>query len=141
MNAMERGFDAMRNFYGRTLTGALEHPRAVMLVLAVTVALNFYLYTVVAKGFFPQQDTGTLVGNLRADQSISFQAMSQKLREVQTIVQSDPAVQDVVGFTGGGGGGSRRRRRRHQHRESVRRSEAAEHSATSPAIESLHACA
>jgi multidrug efflux pump len=105
MNAMERGFDGMRNFYGRTLNGALGHPRAVMLVLAATVALNFYLYSVVAKGFFPQQDTGTLVGNLRADQSISFQAMSQKLRQVQAIVQSDPAVQDVVGFTGGGGGG------------------------------------
>jgi multidrug efflux pump len=105
MNAMERGFDAMRNFYGRTLSGALAHPRAMMIVLAVTVGLNVYLYTIVAKGFFPQQDTGTLVGNLRADQSISFQAMSQKLRDVQAIVQSDPAVQDVVGFTGGGGGG------------------------------------
>jgi len=105
MNAMERGFSAMRDFYGRTLHDALAHPRTVMVVLAITVALNFYLYTIVPKGFFPQQDTGTLVGNLRADQSISFQAMSQKLREVQSIVQSDPAVQDVVGFTGGGGGG------------------------------------
>ena len=54
---------------------ALEHPRTVMIVLAVTVALNFYLYTIIPKGFFPQQDTGTLTGNLRADQSISFQAM------------------------------------------------------------------
>ena len=105
MNTMERVFDAMRNFYGRTLNVALEHPRAVMLILLATVALNFYLYSVVPKGFFPQQDTGTLIGNLRADQSISFQAMAQKLRQVQAIVQSDPAVQDVVGFTGGGGGG------------------------------------
>ena len=106
MNAMERGFDAMRVFYGRTLRVALENPRTVMIVLAVTVALNFYLYTVIPKGFFPQQDTGTLTGNLRADQSISFQAMAQKLRSVMSIVQADPAVQDVVGFTGGGGGGS-----------------------------------
>jgi multidrug efflux pump len=105
MSAMERGFDAMRVFYGRTLRVALEHPRTVMIVLAVTVALNFYLYTIIPKGFFPQQDTGTLTGNLRADQSISFQAMAQKLRSVMTIVQADPAVQDVVGFTGGGGGG------------------------------------
>jgi multidrug efflux pump len=105
MNAMERGFDAMRDFYARTLTGALNHPRTVMIVLAVTVALNFYLYAVIPKGFFPQQDTGTLNGNLRADQSISFQAMAQKLRTVMAIVQADPAVQDVVGFTGGGGGG------------------------------------
>jgi multidrug efflux pump len=105
MNAMERGFDAMRDFYGRTLRVALEHPRTVMIVLAATVALNFYLYAIIPKGFFPQQDTGTLTGNLRADQSISFQAMAQKLRSVMSIVQADPAVQDVVGFTGGGGGG------------------------------------
>ena len=94
----------MRDFYGRTLRVALGFPRTVMIVLAVTVALNVYLYTVIPKGFFPQQDTGTLVGNMRADQSISFQAMAQKLRSVMTIVQADPAVKDVVGFTGGGGG-------------------------------------
>jgi multidrug efflux pump len=105
MRAMERGFDAMRDFYGRTLAGALRHPRSVMVALAATVALNFYLYAIIPKGFFPQQDTGTLTGNLRADQSISFQAMAQKLRSVMSIVQADPAVQDVVGFTGGGGGG------------------------------------
>jgi multidrug efflux pump len=104
MRALERGFDAMRDFYGRTLRVALGFPRTVMIVLAITVALNVYLYTVIPKGFFPQQDTGTLVGNMRADQSISFQAMAQKLRSVMTIVQADPAVKDVVGFTGGGGG-------------------------------------
>jgi multidrug efflux pump len=105
LSAMERGFDAMRDFYGRTLRVALEHPRTVMLVLLATVVLNFYLFAIVPKGFFPQQDTGTLMGNLRADQSISFQAMEQKLRTAMAIVQADPAVQDVVGFTGGGGGG------------------------------------
>jgi len=105
LTAMERGFDAMRDFYGRTLRSALDHPRTVMLILAGTVALNFYLFAIVPKGFFPQQDTGTLTGNLRADQSISFQAMVQKLRTAMSIVQQDPAVQDVVGFTGGGGGG------------------------------------
>src|SRR6202050_4746272 len=102
---VERGFNAMRDFYGRTLRVALDNPRMVMLVLAGTVALNFYLFAIVPKVFFPQQDTGTLMGNLRADQSISFQAMITKLRNVMSIVQSDPAVQDVVGFTGGGGGG------------------------------------
>jgi multidrug efflux pump len=105
MRALERGFDAMRDFYGRTLRVALDYPRTVMIVLAITVALNVYLYTIIPKGFFPQQDTGTLTGNLRADQSISFQAMAQKLRSVMAIVQADPAVKDVVGFTGGGGGG------------------------------------
>ncbi len=103
--AVERGFNAMRDFYGRTLRVALDNPRTVMIVLAGTVALNFYLFAIVPKGFFPQQDTGTLMGNLRADQSISFQAMITKLRSVMSIVQSDPAVQDVVGFTGGGSGG------------------------------------
>jgi multidrug efflux pump len=104
--AMERGFDAMREFYGRTLRFALDNPRTIMLMLAATVALNFYLFALVPKGFFPQQDTGTLQGNLRADQSISFQAMVQKLRTTMSIVQQDPAVLDVVGFTGGGGYGA-----------------------------------
>ncbi|MGA8706811.1 MAG: efflux RND transporter permease subunit [Steroidobacteraceae bacterium] len=106
LDAMERGFDRMRDFYGRTLRTALDNPRTVMLLLAVTVGLNFYLFAIVPKGFFPQQDTGTLTGNLRADQSISFQAMVQKLRTAMAIVQRDPAVQDVVGFTGGGGYGA-----------------------------------
>ncbi|HEY6452686.1 MAG TPA: efflux RND transporter permease subunit [Steroidobacteraceae bacterium] len=104
--ATERGFNAMRDFYGRTLRGALDHPRTVMIVLAATVAMNFYLFAIVPKGFFPQQDTGTLVGNLRADQSISFDLMAQKLRTAMAIVQHDPAVQDVVGFTGSGGYGA-----------------------------------
>jgi multidrug efflux pump len=105
LDGLERGFNAMRDFYARTLRVALAHPRTVMMVLGGTVALNFYLYTIVPKGFFPQQDTGTLVGFVRADQSISFQAMSVKLRSVLDTVRADPAVQDVVGFTGGGGGG------------------------------------
>jgi multidrug efflux pump len=106
LTAMERGFDSMRDFYGRTLRVALDNPRTVMIVLAATVAMNFYLFAIVPKGFFPQQDTGTLVGNLRADQDISFQAMVQKLRTAMSILQADPAVQDVVGYTGGGGYGA-----------------------------------
>ena len=106
LTAMERGFDAMRDFYGRTLKTALDHPRLVMLVLLTTIGLNIYLFAIIPKGFFPQQDTGTLNGNLRADQSISFQAMVQKLRTTMSIVQQDPAVQDVVGYTGGGGYGA-----------------------------------
>jgi multidrug efflux pump len=105
MAAMERGFDGMRGFYGRTLRTALDHPRTVITVVAITVALNVYLFTIIPKGFFPQQDTGSLQGNLRADQSTSFQAMQQKLRSVMDIVQADPAVTNVVGFIGGGGGG------------------------------------
>jgi multidrug efflux pump len=76
-----------------------------MLVLAATVGLNVVLYVIVPKGFFPQQDTGRMMGGLQADQSISFQAMQLKLAQLMDIVQHDPAVQDVVGFTGAGGGG------------------------------------
>jgi multidrug efflux pump len=107
--ASERVFEAVLNFYRRTLTVALGHPRSVMLVLAAVLGLNFYLYAVVPKGFVPQQDTGLLVGSIQADQSISFQLMQRKLRQFVDIVRSNPAVDTAVGFTGGGlgpGGGS-----------------------------------
>jgi multidrug efflux pump len=98
----ERFFDAMLGFYRRTLTSALEHPRSVMIVLAAVLGLNFYLYGVIPKGFFPQQDTGRIIGVIQADQSISFQLMQQKLTQFVTIIKKDPAVDTVVGFTGGG---------------------------------------
>jgi len=101
-NASERFFDAMLGFYRRTLTAALNHPLAVMLVLAVVFGLNFVLYDKIPKGFFPQQDTGRLTGNIQADQSISFQLMQQKLAQFIAIVRRDPAVETAVGFTGGG---------------------------------------
>ena len=100
--ASERFFGAMLDFYRRTLTLALDHPRFIMLVLATVVGLNFYLYDVVPKGFFPQQDTGRIIGIVRADQSISFQLMQQKLAQFVSIIKKDPAVDTVVGFTGGG---------------------------------------
>jgi multidrug efflux pump len=73
-----------------------------LLLLAATICFNIYLYTIVPKGFFPQQDTGRLVGNLQADQSISFQAMRIKQKNYVDIVRADPAVDAVVAFTGGG---------------------------------------
>src|SRR5260370_21354600 len=76
-----------------------------MVLLAATVVSNIYLYIVIPKGFFPQQDTGRLIGGIQADQAISFQSMSGKLRQFISIVQADPAVDSVVGFTGGGSGG------------------------------------
>ena len=104
LDLMERGFDAMRDFYVRTLRVALDHPRTVMLVLAATVFLNAYLYIRIPKGFFPQQDTGAVQGNLRADQDVSFQMMEKKLRTAVDIIGRDPAVLHVSGSTGGGGG-------------------------------------
>ncbi len=97
----ERAFDSMLAAYRRSLAVALRHGVIVMLVLLATVCLNAYLYVVIPKGFFPQQDTGRLIGGIQADQSISFQAMRQKLTDFMTIVHDDPAVDNVVGFTGG----------------------------------------
>jgi multidrug efflux pump len=73
-----------------------------MLILATVLGLNFYLYNIIPKGFFPQQDTGRMVGSIQADQSISFQLMQKKLTQFVTIIKNDPAVETVVGFTGGG---------------------------------------
>jgi multidrug efflux pump len=101
----ERIFDAMLNGYRWTLAIALRHPLSVMLILAATLGLNFHLYRVVPKGFVPQQDTGLLRGSIQADQSTSFQLMREKLKQFVDIVKSDPAVDNVSGFTGGGGPG------------------------------------
>ncbi|MDF0643214.1 MAG: multidrug efflux RND transporter permease subunit [Nitrospira sp.] len=99
----ERAFDAMRDGYAGSLAWVLRHPRGMLVLTLATMALSVYLYTVVPKGFFPQQDTGRMFGNIQAAQDISFQAMRQKLTEVVDIVKSDPAVDTVTGFSGGGG--------------------------------------
>ncbi|KQP66094.1 efflux RND transporter permease subunit [Methylobacterium sp. Leaf112] len=101
LRGLEAGFDGMLAAYERTLRIALRHRRLVVLSLVATVGLNFYLYVIVPKGFFPEQDTGQMMGGIQADQRISFQAMKQKLEQATAIVQADPAVDSVVGFTGG----------------------------------------
>ncbi len=98
----ERIFEGMLNFYKWTLAPALRHPGIVMLVLLVTLCLNLYLFVTIPKGFFPQQDTGRLIGFIQADQAISFQSMQKKLAQFVTIILKDPAVNSVVAFTGGG---------------------------------------
>jgi multidrug efflux pump len=105
--ASERAFEAVLRVYGRSLRWALRNGPPLMVLLLAIVAFNVYLYWDIPKGFFPQQDTGRLTGGIQADQSISFQAMEKKLREFVKLVQADPAVDTVVGFTGGGsqGGG------------------------------------
>ena len=95
------GYDWMLRGYRASLAWSLRHPLLVMLVLAATIALNFYLYSVVPKGFFPQQDTGRLIGSVRADQGTSFQAMRLKVADAVALVKTDPAVENVVAFTGG----------------------------------------
>ncbi|MDR3389138.1 MAG: multidrug efflux RND transporter permease subunit [Rudaea sp.] len=98
----ERVFNRMLALYKRTLGWALGRPLLTMFILLVTVCLNVYLYIIVPKGFFPTEDTGVLVGGVQADQSISFQLMSKKMIQFMDIVKSDPAVNNVAGFTGGG---------------------------------------
>jgi multidrug efflux pump len=100
--ASERAFTSLRDGYERSLSWALAHSPVTMLILAVTIVLNVYLYISIPKGFFPQQDTGRMGGSIQADQSTSFQSMQQKLADFIEIVRSDPAVENVVGFVGGG---------------------------------------
>jgi len=100
-----RGFGrllvAMQEGYGRSLKWVLNHTKLVGLVLIATIALNVWLYIAIPKTFFPEQDTGRLMGNIQADQSISFQAMRGKLQDFMKIIREDPAVDNVTGFTGG----------------------------------------
>jgi multidrug efflux pump len=98
-------FERIRRGYGHTLTWALRHHALVLVIFIATICLNVALFVVVPKGFFPQQDTGRIIGSLQADQSISFQLMSTKLKQMIDIVRADPAVDTVVGFTGVGSGG------------------------------------
>lgn len=99
----ERGFGVMLRGYATSLAWVLRHPRTMLVMTLATMAVTVYLYILVPKGFFPQQDTGRLFGNIQAAQDISFQAMRQKLSEVVGIIKSDPAVASITGFTGGGG--------------------------------------
>jgi len=91
--------------YERSLSWALRNRAFIMMMLFSAMALTVLLFIIIPKGFFPQQDTGRLIGSIQADQSISFQAMQKKMAQLMAIVQADPAIQSVVGFTGAGSGG------------------------------------
>ena len=101
MRWSRRTLDAMLDFYRRTLTWSLDNPKTIMATLLVAVVLNVYLIMIVPKGFFPDQDNGTLQGGIRGDQSISFQSMQKKFQQFVEIIKSDPAVATVGGFAGG----------------------------------------
>lgn len=96
-----RGFDKVYDVYARTISWALDHRKLMLLGLLMTIILNVYLYRIVPKGFFPQQDTGRIMGFIQADQSVSFNTMKDKLGKFISIIQDDPAVDMVSGFTGG----------------------------------------
>jgi multidrug efflux pump len=103
-DAFEQWFMRLRQGYERSLAWALDHRRTMLALLLGTIVFNVYLYVVIPKGFFPQEDTGQLWGGMRGDAASSFQLMRDKLKEVVQIVQADPAVESVVGTVGGGGG-------------------------------------
>jgi multidrug efflux pump len=101
----EAAYQGLLDFYRDTLSWALRHSLLMIVVLLCTVGLNIWLFAIIPKGFFPPEDTGRMNGFIQADQSVSFQRMSQKLKQYMAIVQKDPDVADVVGFTGAGGRG------------------------------------
>ncbi|CAE6792509.1 Multidrug resistance protein MdtB [Paraburkholderia nemoris] len=98
---IEKQFDRFKNAYARSLTAVLDHALLVILLLIGLLVGNVFLFKLVPATFFPEQDTGILIGQIIADQSISFPAMQKKLTQLQEIVQKDPAVASVAGFTGG----------------------------------------
>jgi hydrophobe/amphiphile efflux-1 (HAE1) family protein len=102
----ERGFGAMHNFYERTLKWVLKHEYTMLIVTGAVIVATVYLYFVVPKGFFPQQDTGQMTGTTEAAQDISFEAMKEKQEQVVKIVMADPAVKAVGSFFGGGAFGA-----------------------------------
>ena len=101
IRSLESGFDKVLAGYERSLAWALRHAGLVGVILIATVVLNIFLFVIVPKGFFPEQDTGLVIGTIRADQGISFDLMKQKLAQLQGIVQHDPGVATVAGFIGG----------------------------------------
>jgi multidrug efflux pump len=101
--ASENVFNSVLGFYERTLKWVLQHSAITLFVLLVTIGLNGFLFWIVPKGFFPQQDNGTVFGGIQAAQDISFQAMQNLTLRFVDIIKSDPAVLNVGAFTGGGG--------------------------------------
>ena len=95
-------FGLMHRGYAKSLGWALNHPALLLIVFALTIAANIWLYREIPKGFFPQQDTGLMIGGIQADQATSFQSMSSKVSQFVEIVKKDPAVAHVTAFTGGG---------------------------------------
>ncbi|WP_354624433.1 efflux RND transporter permease subunit [Psychromonas sp. MME2] len=98
----ERGFTALLRGYDVSLQWVLKRPKFTMLMLLATIFFNVYLYVIVPKGYFPEQDTGQITGRIEGDQSASFKVMESKLKQYIELISADPGVDSVVGFTGGG---------------------------------------
>ncbi|HXH65771.1 MAG TPA: efflux RND transporter permease subunit [Candidatus Limnocylindrales bacterium] len=101
--ATERIFERIQSIYRHTLHWVLDHPVLTLTVLFLTIALNVVTVIMIPKGFFPQQDTGTLGGGVQGPQDSSFPAMNESVQKIVDVIRKDPAVQNVMAFTGGGG--------------------------------------
>jgi len=101
----EKFFDGMLHGYRRSLEWVLENPGLTLVVLMMVVALNVVLIIKIPKGFFPQQDTGALVGGVQGPQDASFPVMDQSIKALVNTIKADPAVANVVGYVGSGNGG------------------------------------
>ena len=102
--ASEKVFNYILKSYEVSLTWVLSHPAITLMIALGTLGLNVYLFVIIPKGFFPQQDTGRISGNIIGEQDTSFQAMKTRIIQLAKIVKADPGVQTVIGFSGGGAG-------------------------------------
>ena len=103
--ASERVFSGLLSGYSRSLTWVLKHPGPMLTILLLTIGLNFYLIGIIPKGFFPQQDTGALVGGVQGPQDASFPVMNSSVLQLVNVIKADPAVANVNAYTGSGNGG------------------------------------
>jgi len=101
--ASEKVFDWVLSVYRGSLHWVLDHPALTLVVLFVTIALNVVLIVEIPKGFFPTEDTGAVTGSVRGPQDASFPAMNDSIQQIGRVIKNDPAVENVIAFTGGGG--------------------------------------
>jgi multidrug efflux pump len=101
--ATERFFERLLSWYRTSLHWALDNSGLILVILFLTMAMNVALIMKIPKGFFPQQDTGALGGGVQGPQDSSFPAMNDSIQKIEGVILKDPAVQNVMGFTGGGG--------------------------------------
>jgi multidrug efflux pump len=101
--ASERVFERILSWYRHSLHWVLQNAGLTLTVLALTIALNVALVLKIPKGFFPQQDTGSLAGAIQGPQDASFAVINDSIKRLQAVINKDPAVQNVIGFTGGNG--------------------------------------
>jgi multidrug efflux pump len=101
--ASEKFFDGVLSVYRSSLHWVLDHPTLTLIVLFLTIALNGVLIVEIPKGFFPVEDTGAITGSARGPQDASFAAMNDSIQQIGRVIKNDPAVDNVIGFTGGGG--------------------------------------